>query len=162
MKLRRTRRLPYIVTIHPFQVFLYLSVILIGSYAFSGGEFEEVRGVRHPLVAWLSLICLVSTALVFLTAISKRVTFSDDNIEYRFFWIRRPYRYEDLKTIRPVSAYNRTAQFIFRDGKRFKVALAYYDADYLLSILKDRSPSVISELATLRDLLTPPRLRTNS
>ena len=167
VKLTRTRRMPYCIRVHWFEVVLFSSSILLLSAIAIGGfregrpgsQFRTGLAGRHTVFLWLDLVFLLLVLFVFVRDIFRVVVFSETEVEYRFFWVHRRFYYHDLQSIRPVSSYNRTARFTFRDGSEFKFPLAYYDADYLLEILKARSPNILEELAALRDSLTPHRLR---
>jgi hypothetical protein len=161
--------MPYRIGIHWFQVALFSPMILFLSAALISGFREGQPGTkfrvglanRHFGILWADLIFVIFILFVFVRDIFWKVVFSDSEIEYHFFWVHRWFRYDDLQSIRPVNNYNLTARFRFRDGSEFKYPLAYYDADYLLEILKERSPSVLPELAALRDALTPHGVRTS-
>lgn len=168
LKLTRTRKMPYRIGIHWFQVALFSPVILMLSALEISGfregrpgtQFRVALANRHTVFLWTDLFILIFILFVFVRDIFWKVVFSDSEIEYHFFWVHRRFRYDDLQNIRPVNNYNLTACFRFRDGSEFKYPLAYYDADYLLEILKERSPSVLPELTALRNALTPHGLRT--
>jgi len=159
--------MPYHIGIHWFQVALFPPVIAILSAGVIGGFREGRPGTqfrvglanRHTGILWAGLVLLIFFLFAFVRELFWRVVFSDSEIEYHFFWVHRRFRYDDLQSIRPVNNFNLTACFRFRDGSEFKYPLAYYDADYLLEILKERSPSVLPELAALRNALTPHGLR---
>jgi hypothetical protein len=167
-QLTRTRKMPYRIGIHWFQVALYSTVTLILVPVLISGFREGQPGTqfrvglanRHFVILWADLVFLLFILFVFVRDIFWKIAFSDSEIEYHFFWVHRRFRYDDLQSIRPLNNYNLTACFRFRDGSEFKYPLAYYDADYLLEILKERSPSVLPELAALRNALTPHDLRT--
>jgi len=160
--------MPYHIGIHWFEVVLFstgiliLVPILIGGFRQErpGSQFHHGLANRTTGYLWVDLLFLLLILLIFVRDIFRRVIFSDTEIEYHFFWVHRRYRYFDLESIRPVSKRNLTARFTFRDGSEFKYPLASFDADYLLEILKERSPSVRAELTALRDALTPRGLRT--
>lgn len=159
--------MPYRIGVHWFEVALFSCVILLVSTLAigwfregrPGSQFRPGLANRNSGFIWFDLAVGLICATVLVRDIFWSVVFSDTQIEYRFFWIRRWFRYEDLVSIRPINHYNLTARFSFRDGAQFKYPLAYYDADYLLEILEQRSPSVLPELAALRDALTPRWLR---
>jgi hypothetical protein len=167
-QLTRTRKTPYRIGVHWFQVALYSTVTLILAPVLingfregrPGSQFRPGLANRHSAFLWIDSVFLLICLLVLVRDIFRKVVFSDSEIEYHFFWVHRRFRYDDLQSIRPVNNYNLTACFRFRDGSEFKYPLAYYDADYLLEILKERSPSVLAELAALRNALTPHGLRT--
>ncbi len=151
----RTRKIPYCVGVRWQEVVLYLPVILILSFALLGGGFRGQLAAGHPVIAWGDVIFLLVGLGVFIGILFKKVVFFEDEIQYHCFWIHRRYRYSDLQTILPVGKYNLNARFLFRNGEIFKVALGWDDAEYLLEILKDRSPAVLDDLAQLRYALGP-------
>jgi len=114
------------------------------------------------MIFWIDFILLGFFLSVMFGAVFKKVIFSESEIQYHIFWIDRRYRYETLRSIRPVSKYNRNARFVFDGGESFRAALAYLDADCLMEILRDRAPCVLPDLAILRDALTPPGMRMSS
>lgn len=99
---------------------------------------------------------------LFVTVLVKilfvQVVFSEGGIQHHFFCVVRRYRYSD-QTIRPISSNNLTARFVYRDAEGFSFPVTYLDADYLIGVLQERSPSVVPDRANLRYALTPRQLR---
>jgi len=159
MNLAPTRKMPYRVGIHWLQLVLFSTAILVLSLILFGGDFREAWTGGHSLFAWFDLILLCLFVVVLIKVLFKRVVFADDEIHYYFFWIHRRYRYDELQSVNAVNKYNLNARFVFEGGESFRVALTYHDAGYLMEILKDRTPGVLPDLASLRDAITPRGLR---
>jgi hypothetical protein len=149
--------MPYRVGVRWQELALYLPFVLVLSITLLEGGFRRQLAAGHPAIAWSGVLLLLFVLGTFIGILFKKVVFSEDEIQYHFFWIYRRYRYNDLQSIQPVNKYNLNARFIFKNGEIFKVALGWDDAEYLLEILKERSPSVLENLALLRNALTPRR-----
>ena len=167
LRLMRPRQIPYRIGVHWLEVALF-SVGIVVSLALVVGDFQvKLPGSKfrpgqmegHPIGRWLMLGFAALCLAILVRDIFWRVVFTESEIDYHFFWIHRRFQCDDLVSIRPVNRFNRTARFIFRDGREFRYELAYFDADYLLEVLKDQPSVLLEELAALRDALTPPELR---
>jgi hypothetical protein len=153
--------MPYSVGVRWFEFALYSSGVVILAFIVFDGIRRSWR-TTSPMIFWIDFILLGFFLSVMFGAVFKKVIFSESEIQYHIFWIDRRYRYETLRSIRPVSKYNRNARFVFDGGESFRAALAYLDADCLMEILRDRAPCVLPDLAILRDALTPPGMRMSS
>jgi hypothetical protein len=156
-----SRRLPYVVKMHWFGLVLLGAPILLLAPALLLGGFRQLIGSGHPVIASLSVVFLGLSSLVFLNSLFESTVFSANEINYHYFFlIHRRFQYDELLGIsRADNYYNQAVRFTFVAGRSLRVRLAYYDADYLIEVLKEKSTCDLRALERFRDDLIPPRMR---
>ena len=82
--------------------------------------------------------------------LTKKVIFRSDNIEYRRFFRRRQYSYDDLRSISRPLELNLVVRFTFSDGTGFTLDANFIDMEFLEKILRERSPAGAASLIVLR------------
>lgn len=156
--LNRTPRMPFCVGIRWEQLAIFLPFISLLWFVLSIGGWGGQSTNNHSFVTWFDTGFLALASVVLIADIFKRVVFTENEIEYHFFWIDRRYRYQDIES---VSKCNNDARFLLQSNTSFRVSLTYQDAGYLLKVLEARAPRVLPSLLTVRDKLPGRRPHTS-
>jgi hypothetical protein len=153
VNLTRTPRMPYCLGVRWQHLIIFVPAISLLCLSISLGGWREQLLNKRSLITWFDAGILALVLGFLLCVIFKRVVFTENEIEYHFFWIHRRYRYEEFEAIGPSSDKDPEPRFLFRGNRAFCIALTYQDVDNLLAVLKDKAPNALPGLLNLRDKL---------
>ena len=144
----RSRVLPYSIGAPPglpaimFAMIAFLSMGVVPIFAAGDNPRSKVE--------WFATLLLGIFLFQFLSVLTKNVTFGSENIEYRRFFMRRKYRYDELRSIFRTFKLNLVMRFAFFDGTGFTLDANFIDLDFLAEILNERAPMAAASLSSLR------------
>jgi hypothetical protein len=143
IRIARARKIPYRIGTTWLEWVLLPSVILLLSLVqlLHHQTIPLRQNVALPVRIFLAVLLLLAL-WVFASSLSRSITFSEDAIECRNFWLYRKYSYSELQAIRCTNKKNMTFLLEFADSRTFETLLNYDDIDFLQEILRGRAPEV--------------------
>jgi hypothetical protein len=152
--MKADRTLPYQVgPFRKFALLIFLPNLVIALYLLCGYVHQASHWMPHeklmrPTYLWFLVPWLLLSAAMFLDYFDTRTIFTESQIHHMSAIQNLCQDYNELLQVKQSHRFSGAEhRFTFRDGKSFKLnLLTAKDVDYLISILREKSPHAHIEI----------------